>query len=99
MDLKATGERYLIKRQVEGEVTDGGLVRPDAARKALPCGVVVAVGEGLKEKLRKGEITGPNVGDFVHFPDAAAWDVEIKGEHLTSVYYGDITAWEARQEA
>jgi len=99
MELKTTGDWYLIRRDVEDERTKGGLIRPDTARRPLPRGVVIQVGDEIRRKLSKGEIEGPRVGDYVFFPDAAAWDVEIEGEPLTGVHYGDITAWKARKEA
>ena len=99
VELLAPSTWYLIRRQVEEEKTEGGVIRPETARRKLPCGVVVAVGEEIQAKIDAGEIKGPRKGDIVYFPEPASWSVEIKGEELSCVHYQDITAWEAGKEA
>ena len=99
--MKTVGEKILVKRLYEKQVTDGGIFRPDASITPLSCGWVVALGERIQNKIDSGIIKGPKVGDLVFFAEAAAWDIpEFKDEGtLTAIFYNDITLWLPRDTA
>lgn len=83
MKLRPLGDRVLIKRLVEDEMTPGGLYIPPVAQEKLNRGEVVAVGPG---KTNEEGTTVPltvEVGDVVIFGKYGGSEIKIDGDdHL-----------------
>lgn len=79
-DNSCLGEQVLIKRvDVNDELTDGGIVKPQIARLKSNHGIVYAVGEG--RMIGNAFVPfnfGP--GDSVLFARAGGTDIEVDGE-------------------
>jgi len=90
--IKPLGSRVLIKVSEQEEVTQGGIVLPDTAKKKPNEGEVVAVGPG--RLLDNGERAPMNikVGDRVIFSEYSGTDLEINGEKHVLVEDDQILA-------
>ena len=79
MGIRLLGNRVMLK-QLEAEVTSGGIHLPESARERPQRAEVVAVGEG--EKLDSG-VTVPvpvKVGDTVVFAKYGGTEITVDGE-------------------
>ncbi len=74
-------DRLLVRRIEEMETVRGGIIIPDSAKEKPQEGVVVAVGQGKREK---GERIPLDVkeGDRILFGKYAGNEVKIDGEEL-----------------
>ena len=83
MKLKPLGNRVIVKRHEEKEVTDGGIVIPTQAAERPLKGDVLAVGPG--KYLDNGELIPPGVevGDVVVFGKLAGEEIEVDDEKVT----------------
>jgi chaperonin GroES len=75
MGFKPKGDRVLIKRQEEQEVTIGGILIPQSAQDKPYIGTVIAVGPGSK-----GRKTTTLPGEIVLFSKYAGSEVKINDE-------------------
>lgn len=92
MKLVPLGEKVVVKRLEGEEITAGGIVLPDAARKKPQQGRVLSVGDG--RLLADGSRASHQVaeGDRVLFTSFAGTEVVIDGEELVIMDEGEILA-------
>jgi chaperonin GroES len=80
MKLNPVEDRIIIKPIEADEVTPGGIVLPDNARKKPNRGIVVAVGPGrLLENGTRSELL-VEVGDEVMYGEYSGAEFEVDGE-------------------
>jgi len=91
MELQPLADRLVVKRRVEAAVTDGNIVIPDAHRKKLNVGTVMAVGEGIRYqgKLLPVKV---QVGDTVLFSENVGTEVVVEQEELLILRECDLLA-------
>lgn len=78
--LKPIADKVLVEPGPEEEVTEGGIVLPDTARKKPQEGKVLAVGPG--KVLDDGKRVPPSVkkGDTVIYSKYGGTEITIKGK-------------------
>lgn len=85
--------RVLVRGATQPEVTAGGIIIPDAAKKRADQGVVVAVGAGIEYADTEGNIkhikVKVGVGDAVLFSKTTGIPITIEGEELILMRDGD----------
>lgn len=91
MKFKPMGDRVLVKRLEEEEMTAGGIIIPDSAKEKPQKGEVVAVGPGKVEKGEKIKMTVEK-GDKVFFNKYAGTDIKLEGEEFIIMREDDILA-------
>jgi len=86
------GDKVLLRREEARDVTDGGIVLPDAAREKPKLGRILSVGDG--RMLRDGSRRQLSVheGDRVLFASYAGTKVSIAGEELLIMSEDEILA-------
>lgn len=62
--MRPLGDRVVVHQYKEKATTEGGIVRPDASRRTLPIGRLIAVGALVPDEYRKA------IGSDVRF---AGW--------------------------
>ncbi|RMG98237.1 MAG: co-chaperone GroES [Deltaproteobacteria bacterium] len=83
MKIRPLHDRIVVKRVAEEEKTKGGLYIPDTAKEKPARGVVVAVGEGKRDKDGKRIPLDVKAGDEVLFGKYAGTELKLDGEeHL-----------------
>jgi chaperonin GroES len=85
MTLRTTADKLLIQLEKEGDKTEGGLIRPDSAKKMLGVGRVVAIGEGIDPDKIK-------LGAKIVWPDFATHMFEFEGVMFGAVCWQDVQA-------
>ncbi|EFL50341.1 Chaperonin Cpn10 [Solidesulfovibrio fructosivorans JJ]] len=92
MKLKPLGDRVLVKRLEQEEVTKGGIIIPDSAKEKPMKGEVVAVGPGKLDD--KGDHMKMHVekGDLVLFNKYAGTEIKLDDEELLVMREDDILA-------
>lgn len=92
MKLKPIQDRVLVKREDAEEKTSGGIIIPDTSKEKPSKGVVVAVGDGVRDE--KGNIIPMTlkVGDKVFFTKWGGTEVKIDNEDLLIMKESDILA-------
>ena len=90
--LKPLGDRIVVKPSKEEEVTRGGIVLPDTAKKRPREGEVIAVGPG--KVLENGERAPLEVkkGDVVIYSEYGGTEVTIDGTDYIILDEGSILA-------
>ncbi len=90
--LRPLGDRIVVKPGKEEEVTRGGIVLPDTAKRKPREGEVVAVGPG--KVLENGERAPMevSVGDIVVYSEYGGTEVTVDGEELVILDEGSILA-------
>ncbi len=80
--LQPLGDRVVVRPKEGKEMTVGGILLPDMARKRPQEGEVVAVGKGriLKDGARVPVSVEP--GDVVIYSKYAGTEVKVEGEDL-----------------
>lgn len=86
MMLEPLGDRVVVKAHVPEEKKVGGIIIPDTVKEKPVMGEIVAIGtdEEVKENLK--------VGDQVIYAKYGGTDVEIDGQELIILSYGDVLA-------
>ena len=90
--LQPLGDRIVVRPSPEEEVTRGGILLPDMAKKKPQEGTVVAVGPG--RVLDTGQ-RGPmevGVGDVVIYAKYGGTEVTVDGEDLVILEEGSVLA-------
>ena len=83
MKLKPLGDRVLVKRLEQEEVTKGGIIIPDSAKEKPQQGKVVAAGPGKADKDGKRTPLQVSAGDRILFSKYAGSEIKIDGvEHI-----------------
>ncbi len=90
--LQPLGDRVLIRPASGEEVTTGGIVLPDTARKRPQEGEVLAVGSGQLMKNGTRATMSVKVGDTVVYSKYAGTEVKVNGEDLVLVDEDSILA-------
>ena len=92
MKLKPIQDRVLVKREDAEEKTSGGIIIPDTSKEKPSKGLIVAVGDGVRDE--KGNIIPMTlkVGDKVFFTKWGGTEVKIDNEDLLIMKESDILA-------
>lgn len=92
MNMKITplGDRVLVKRDEEPEMTKGGIYLPGAAQEEPQLGIVERVGAG--KVLENGEVRPLNVkvGDKVIFGKYSGTKIKVDSQELLFMREEDI---------
>jgi chaperonin GroES len=90
--LRPLGDRIVVKPGEEEEVTKGGIVLPDTAKKKPREGEVLAVGPG--KVLENGERAPMevSVGDIVIYSEYGGTMIEIGDEEYVILDEGSVLA-------
>jgi len=90
--LKPLGDRVIVKPGPEEEVTKGGIVLPDSAKKKPQEGKVIAVGSG--KMLENGTRAAMTVkkGDTVIYSKYGGTEVTVDGEEVVILEEDQILA-------
>jgi len=93
--LRPLGDRIVLKPGEEEEVTRGGIVLPDSARKRPREGEVLAVGPG--KLLENGERAPVevSVGDTVIYSEYGGTTIEIGDDEYVILDEGSVLAVKA----
>ena len=93
--LQPRGDRVLLRPRKGEEMTVGGIVLPEVARKRPQEGEVVAVGSGrvLKNGGRAPHSVKP--GDVVIYSKYAGTEVKVEGEKLVILEEDSLLAVKA----
>jgi chaperonin GroES len=80
MNLKPMGNRVLVKRTEPLDVSKGGIIIPEQAKKKSREGTVIAIGDG--KELESGEIKPLTlkVNDMVLFAEYSGTDIMVDKE-------------------
>jgi len=73
--LRPLGDRVLIARLEDREMTIGGIIIPDAAKEKAQTGTVLATGTGRCDAAGKIIPMNVHVGDMVYFGKYAGTEV------------------------
>jgi chaperonin GroES len=90
--LRPLGDRIVVKPGPQEEVTKGGILLPDTARKKPREGEVVAVGPG--KLLENGERSPleVSVGDVVVYSEYGGTEITLDGEDYVILDEGSVLA-------
>nr|WP_296154914.1 co-chaperone GroES [uncultured Peptoniphilus sp.] len=90
MTIKPLGERVVIQKIENENVTASGIVLPDTAKEESNIAEVIAVSEDLKnsEEIQ----CDVKEGDRVIYSKYAGNEVEIEGESVIVIKYQDLLA-------
>jgi chaperonin GroES len=90
--LRPLGDRVVLKPAPEEEVTKGGIVLPDTAKKRPQEGKVVAVGSG--KLLENGQRAPMSVkkGDVVVYSKYGGTEITVDGNELVILEEDQILA-------
>jgi chaperonin GroES len=80
--LKPLGDRVVIRPKEQEEVTRGGILLPDSARKRPFEGEVIAVGSGRVMRDGTRAPLSVKVGDVVMYARYAGTEVRVDDEDL-----------------
>jgi len=92
MKLKPLGDRVLVKRLEQEEVTKGGIIIPDSAKEKPMKGEVVAVGPGKLGDDGKHMKMHVEKGNLVLFNKYAGTEIKLDDEDLLVMREDDILA-------
>jgi len=92
MKIRPLHDRLVIKRVPEEEKTSGGLFIPDTAKEKPARGVVVAVGEGKRDKDGKRLELDVKAGDEVLFGKYAGTELKLDGVEHTVLREEEVLA-------
>jgi chaperonin GroES len=87
--VKPLGNRVLVKR-AEAKTSKGGILLPDSAQEKPKEGVVIAVGEGSRDKEGKLVPLTVKVGDRVLFSNYSGTEVKVNDEDEIILSEDDI---------
>ncbi len=92
VQFRPLGNRVLLKRLEAEEVTKGGILLPDSAKKKQEEAEVIAVGPGKKDK--DGNLVAPSVqpGDIVIMQKYAGQEVTLDDVEYVIVKADDLIA-------
>jgi chaperonin GroES len=90
--LRPLGDRIVVRPGKEEEVTRGGIVLPDTARKKPREGEVLAVGPGKMLDSGERAPVEVSVGDVVVYSEYGGTEITVNGEELVILDEGSILA-------
>ncbi|KCV82974.1 chaperonin 10 Kd subunit [Actibacterium atlanticum] len=83
-------DRVLVERVESDEKTAGGLIIPDSAKEKPAEGMIIAVGEGLKNQDGERIALDVKAGDRVLFGKWNGQEVTVDGKELLMMKESDI---------
>ncbi|MEL7639129.1 MAG: co-chaperone GroES [Solidesulfovibrio sp.] len=92
MKLKPLGDRVLVKRLEQEEVTKGGIIIPDSAKEKPMKGEIIAVGPGKLGEDGKHMKMHVEKGDLVLFNKYAGTEIKVDDEDFLVMREDDILA-------
>jgi len=92
MKLKPLGDRVLVKRLEQEEVTKGGIIIPDSAKEKPMKGEIIAVGPGKIGDDGKHLKMHVDKGDLVLFNKYAGTEIKVDDEDFLVMREDDILA-------
>jgi chaperonin GroES len=90
--LRPLGDRIVVKPGKEEEVTKGGIVLPDTAKKRPREGEVVAVGPGKLLENGQRAALEVSVGDVVVYSEYGGTEITVNGEDYIVLDEGSVLA-------
>ena len=90
MKLKPLGDRVLVKRLEQEEVTKGGIIIPDSAKEKPMKGEVIAVGPGKLDEKGGHMKMHVEKGDLVLFNKYAGTEIKLDDEDFLVMRDDDI---------
>lgn len=90
--IKPMGDRIVVERAREEDVSKGGIVIPDTAKEKPIRGIVVAVGPG--KRLESGQIQpmALKVGDKIYFGKYAGTEIKLDDKDAIIMREDDVLA-------
>jgi chaperonin GroES len=92
MKLSPLGDRILVKRTDEDELTKGGIIIPDTAKEKPQEGKVVAVGPGKTNDEGNNIPLTVKKGDKILFSKYAGTEINVEGEEHLFIREEDVLA-------
>jgi len=92
MKLKPLGDRVLVKRLEQEEVTKGGIIIPDSAKEKPMKGEIIAVGPGKVGEDGKHSPMHVQQGNLVLFNKYAGTEIKLDDEDFLVMREDDILA-------
>lgn len=92
IDIKPLENRVVIKRVSPEVKTKGGIIIPDAAQEKPAEGIIIAVGEGAKQKDGSRVALDVKVGDRVLFSKFGGDEIKLGGEDVLITRESEIKA-------
>jgi chaperonin GroES len=92
MKLSPLGDRILVTRVDEEELTKGGIIIPDTAKEKPQEGKVVAVGPGKTNDDGNTVPLSVKKGDKVLFSKYAGTEINVEGEEHLFIREEDVLA-------
>jgi chaperonin GroES len=90
--LRPLGDRIVVKPGKEEEVTKGGIVLPDTAKKRPREGAVMAVGPGKLLENGQRAALEVAVGDVVVYSEYGGTEITVNGEDFIILDEGSVLA-------
>jgi chaperonin GroES len=90
MTFRPLGDRVLVKRVEEEEMSGGGIIIPDTAKEKPQEGEVVAVGPGARDDSGKIQSLDVKTGDRILFGKWSGAEVKLDGKDLLIMKESDI---------
>lgn len=90
--LRPIGDRVVVEREKEADVSAGGIIIPEAAQEKPQRGRVVAVGKGALADDGQFRPVDVQVGELVLFGKYAGSDVSVGGKEYLVIRETDILA-------
>jgi chaperonin GroES len=90
MTFRPLGDRVLVKRVEEEEMSRGGIIIPDTAKEKPQEGEVVAVGPGARDDSGKIQSLDVKTGDRILFGKWSGAEVKLDGKDLLIMKESDI---------
>ena len=84
------GDKVVIKKTNDADVTAGGVIMPDTTQEAVVKGEVIAVGPGMMLISGSRGHMQCKVGDSVLFLKNSARKIEVDGEELMVIREADL---------
>ena len=94
--MQLLGDRVLVIPEPKKEMTDGGIIIPETAKKRAVIGKVFSVGEGFK--VKNGDKAGTlipmsvKVNDRVQYEEEVGMEMIFEGKKLVMLFEDNITA-------
>jgi len=90
MTFRPLGDRVLVKRVEEEEMSRGGIIIPDTAKEKPQEGEVIAVGPGARDDAGKVQPLDVKTGDRILFGKWSGAEVKLDGKDLLIMKESDI---------
>lgn len=90
--IRPLGDRVLVKRVEEDQKTAGGIIIPDTAKEKPTKGIVIAVGNGVRNEAGNVAPLEVKADDIVLFAKWGGTEINIDGEDLLILKESDILA-------